>query len=238
MLGSVATEDGPKRNPKPATCVAYADLQANAAAEPGRTAADRDQRRDQARRAYQQALKTDPNYQPAYAGLGSLYEAVGDHERAVSTFRKGLEIHPKDSDLWFQLGMCQARHHEWQDAEASLQKAREFEPDNHRYVNMLGYCQARVGHYEASVATFRSIVSEAQARCNVARMLHHNGQNEVAKEQAELALKLQPDLDSAKRLLDEIAHGKQDGSASIIGLEGLDDLPAPHAGPVGALGSK
>lgn len=225
VLTSSDDADGPKRAPKPATCVAYADFQANAAAESGRSLVERDQRREQARHAYQQALKTDPNYLPAYAGLGRLYEAIGDHERAVAHFGKGLQIQPKDGELWFELGMCQARHREWPEALASLEKARELDPQNHRYVNMLGYCQARVGRYEASVSTFKTAVSEAQARCNLARMLHHNGQDPACNAQLDIALKLQPDLESALQLRDELAgKGKAlMAPAALTGLEGLDD---------------
>lgn len=231
VLTSSEQRDGHKRAPKPATCVAFADFQSNAAAEPSRSPQEREQRRDQARRAYQQALKTDPNYVPAYAGLGRLYEAIGDHDRAVAQFQKGLQIAPKDAGLWFELGMCQARHKQWSEALANLQKAATLEPENQRYISMLGYSQARVGQYDASIATFRRVLSEAQARYNVARMLHHNGQDAACMEQLQLALRLQPDLEPAQKLFKEISEqAKGNAPAAAAGAPPAPSVLDPSSG--------
>lgn len=197
-------DDKPKRDPKPSTCVAFADFCVSTANEPNRSPQERDQRREQAREAYLQALKTDPNNVPAYAGLANLYELMADHERAVAMYQKAVQIAPKEAVLWFELGMSQARHKEWAAARENLQKAQQLDPDNRRYADMLGFCLARTGDFAGSIACFRHVMSEAQAHYNLARMLHHVQQDGVARRHLEIALRLQPDLEGAAALLAEL----------------------------------
>src|SRR5215831_18528640 len=52
--------DLPKRQPLPATCVAFGAFRESLAADPRRTPVEQQQLRDEARRAYQQALNSDP----------------------------------------------------------------------------------------------------------------------------------------------------------------------------------
>src|SRR5262245_22780340 len=59
--------DGPPRQPKPATCVALAVLREQTASTM-KLSAERTAVLEEARRAYQHALKLDPHYLPAYKG--------------------------------------------------------------------------------------------------------------------------------------------------------------------------
>lgn len=225
-VSSMKNTEGPKRDPKPATSVAFGDLCGSTANEPGRTAQDREQRREQARSAYLQALKDDPNYLPAHAGLARLYEDMADHDRAVSEYQKALQISPKEPELWFQLGMSQARHKEWQPAMQNMQKAQELDPNNRRYADMLGFCLARTGNYDASIACFRKVMSEAQAHYNLARMLHHDGQDAMCRQHLETAVRLQPDFEAARRLFAELAVAPA-GPAATGMAAGAMPAPAP-----------
>src|SRR5437588_5772602 len=72
----------PKRRPQAATCVAFAEMNAKAADEEGRAPLDQEQLRNQARKAYQQALDIDPKCLDALRGLARLYTALGDHDHA------------------------------------------------------------------------------------------------------------------------------------------------------------
>jgi tetratricopeptide (TPR) repeat protein len=227
-VSSVRNVDAPKRDPKPATSVAFGDLCASTANEPGRTAQDRDQRREQARSAYLQALKDDPNYLQAHAGLARVYEDMADHDRAVSEYQKALQISPKEAELWFQLGMSQARHKEWQPALQNMQKAQELDPNNRRYADMLGFCLARTGNYDASIACFRKVMSEAQAHYNLARMLHHDGQEAMCRQHLETAVRLQPDFEAARRMFAEITAVPAAPAATGMAAGAM---PAPAAPP-------
>ena len=47
---------------------------------------------------FQEAADTDPNYAPAYLGLGMAYERLGLRQKALESYRKYLEMLPSDKD--------------------------------------------------------------------------------------------------------------------------------------------
>ena len=212
----VAEKDAPKKTWKPATYVAFGNCQEGEAAQKDNQSIEQEQLRDQARRAYQEALRLDPTYLPAYLSLGQLYVTLGDYQRAVTTYRQGLEKYPKESNLWFALGMCQACQKEWTGAVEALRQAIGFDPENRQYINMLGHCLARAGRCEESLACFRRTGSEAQAQYKLARMLHHLQQDEQARVHLQLALQVDPNLEGAQQLLVALNQGTaQDGRGVV-----------------------
>lgn len=195
--------EGPPRQPKPSTCVAFAVLREQTAAA-RESAAERTELLDQARRAYQQALKLDPKYQPALTGLARLYETIQDHDRAVETYHRGIQAYPQDASLWHHLGMCHARRKEWQAALDALQKAVELDPENRRFLNDLGLCLARAGRYQDALHVLKKTGGDAQAHYSLARMLEHLGMMEPSKEHLRLALQHRPDLEPARQMLSRL----------------------------------
>jgi tetratricopeptide (TPR) repeat protein len=201
----VAKQDAlPKRQPKAATCVAMATFREQLAADPKYGSTERERLHEEARAAYNQALRIDPKYIPAYIGLAKLYVTIGDNARAVETYQKGLEGHPKEPQLWFELGMYYAREKQWELAVKHLETASELNPENRQCINMIGFCLARAGRYDESLTYFEKAVGEGMAHYNVARMLHHVQQDELCKEHLRLALQASPDLGPARQLLEEL----------------------------------
>src|SRR5262249_27236180 len=177
---------------------------------------------EEARRAYQHALKLDPHYLPAYKGLARMYETVEDHDRAGETFRRAAQLHPRDAELWDLLGMCHARHKDWQPALEAMQKAVELDPENRRFANDFGLCLARTEHYQDAFNVLKRYGGEANAHYNLARMLEHLGQIEPSKEHVRRALHLKPDLEGAQQLLSRLENPAAEESPA--------SMPAPLPG--------
>ena len=218
-------DDGRPKKPHASTFVAAGQLAEKSAEDAARTAADRANLLEQARKAYQQAIATDPNYLPAYTALAHLYLAQGDQERCFATYQKVLKAHPKEASLWFGLGMCYSRLRRWDEAVANLRKAHDLDPDNRPYANTLGYCLARAGRYEESLACFRGLVGEAQAQYNLARMLHHMNRDDLSRQHLQLALHADPQLAPARDLLAQLSGAAPAGSGVVPASHqlGLDD---------------
>jgi tetratricopeptide (TPR) repeat protein len=189
---------------KPATLVAYAALKERSAVDAEQSQNDRERLREAARQAYLRALELDPKYIPAHIGLANWYDTAGNHEKALATYAQAAKVAPKDKGLWFQLGMCHARHKEWDLAIESLRKAHELDPDNRPCTKTLGLCLARAGRCDESVNCLEAVESKAEAECTVARMLHHMNQDEASRQHAQLALQSNPTLTEARELLEEI----------------------------------
>lgn len=47
---------------------------------------------------YQEAVKTDPHYAPAYLGLGRVYEKIGLKKKAVEAYQRYLDELPSTKD--------------------------------------------------------------------------------------------------------------------------------------------
>src|SRR5262249_42139448 len=140
-------------------------------------------------------------YLPAHLALARLYEKLHDSDRALATYREALRVQPKDATIWLEMGMCQARQHDsWEAAVDSLKTAYELDPENRQYAKTLGFCLARAGHYDESLACLKRTVGEAEARCDLARMLHHLHQDAASRQQLQLALQMNPQLEAAQQL--------------------------------------
>ena len=108
--------DLPRRTPKASTCVAYGNFRAKEADHPGLGQVQQQFYRDQARKAFLQALKIDRKCLPAYEGLANLSTACGDQDKALETYQKALKIFPKEASLWLAMGMCHSRQKQWDKA--------------------------------------------------------------------------------------------------------------------------
>ena len=211
-------KDEPKQDLQAATCVALGSTSASSAELPGRSPNDQQHLREQARRAYSQALKKDPKNVEALSGLGNLYVAMNDYNKALESFHKATEIDPKKARGWYELGMCQSRVKDWSPALASLQKAVDLDPENRQVVHAYGYCLARAGKYDASYAVFARVDGEAMAHYNLGRMLLHNKEENLARQHLQQAAELDKNMTGATNLLSQMskAEGVTIGAPSPI----------------------
>jgi tetratricopeptide (TPR) repeat protein len=53
---------------------------------------------------YQEALAIDPSYAPAFDGLGGMYFAAGDYEKARENYEKFVAVWPANKDGYYALG--------------------------------------------------------------------------------------------------------------------------------------
>jgi tetratricopeptide (TPR) repeat protein len=193
--------DQPQRTPKASTCVAYGDWASSEANAADVSDTLRQEKREKARKAYQQALAIDPQYLPAYESLASLYGNLKDHTHAVATYRKAAEMFPKEPRVYYELAKCYGANKEWEPAIEALARAVQLDPENRQYVDTLGWMQARVGRYDESLATFRKVHDEAEAHYRLALMLEHLKQPELCRQQLQAALIKDPHQERARALL-------------------------------------
>src|SRR5947207_9883906 len=217
--------DLPKRSPKPATLVAMAEFREREAKRADISPVDQERLRTEARKAYQQALDTDPKFLPAGRGLAHLYMTTGDHERAVATYRKAVKDYPREAALWHELGLCYDSHKDWEPALECLHKAVELDPENRQFANALGYTLTQAGRYDESLACFQKTGGPAQAHYNLARMLHHLKQDDLSRQHLEQALQADPKCNAARDLLARL-DGRVAGGAKSqveVGSESVNE---------------
>jgi tetratricopeptide (TPR) repeat protein len=193
-----------KRQPKPETCVAFANFHQQLAIDPERSQAERDHSREKARKAYEHALQLDPDNLQALVGLGQLYDSTGDHARAVATYQQALKNHGMEPALWHRLGMSHGKAKDWDQSLQCLRKAVELEPENHFFVKTLGFGLARAGHFDEGFETLKMVMGEAEAHYNLAGMLRHMNQSDSSRQHLEAALQLNPQMGKARQMLADL----------------------------------
>ena len=211
-----------KHDPLPATEIAFGrmkEIEADSAQLKNNQEAQA-RLRDDARKAYQQAIKLDSNCLDAYRHLGRLYVKMGDTDRALETYKKALAKHAKESGLWYDMGLCHTRRKDFTESTRCFSKALELEPENPDYMKKLGLTLAWIGQIDRGLAYLtRGHQSSALAHYDIARILAQKGQVEPAKQHLQIALRENPQLEGAGEMLAGFEGPRGDAPRRIT-LEG------------------
>lgn len=109
-----------------------------------------------ARRAFEEALVLDPEHEDAIAGLAETLLKFGQHEAAVRSFRKTVELgYSDDLELMLQIGRALFREGMIEEAKSYFEIAVENAPESSEAVSCLGYAEHRLSNDEAAIATLR-----------------------------------------------------------------------------------
>jgi tetratricopeptide (TPR) repeat protein len=195
--------DGPKRFAQPSTEIKIGQMkEAEADSESGKKNPEAQARlRDEARMAYQQALKVDPGNLDAARSLGKLYTKTGDLERALDTYKKAMAKHPKDAELWYDLGLCHNRRKDFAESVRCFNEALKIDPENRAYLKTLGFTLAYRGQIDQGLTYMIRAQGAALAHYNIARVLVQRDQPDQAQQHLRIALRENGQLEDARELL-------------------------------------
>ncbi|HET9306121.1 MAG TPA: tetratricopeptide repeat protein [Candidatus Sulfotelmatobacter sp.] len=107
--------------------------------------------------SFEETIRMDPNFAPAYVGLASIYSARGIlragvppnevRQKLISAARKALELDPELAEPHVLLGETYQRQWQWSEAEAEYKRALELNPNDaraHEHFAMWFLCQGRM----------------------------------------------------------------------------------------------
>jgi Tfp pilus assembly protein PilF len=208
----IASKDDGKKPAPPSILLAFAEMKVRDAEAIKDNPEGQARLRDEARRAYQEILKTDPDHIEARRGLARVYASMGDHARAQETYNRALAKHPRDVTLWYEQGMMHDRRKDWAAGAQCFRKALEVDPENQQCLKALGFTLARAGQLADSVTYLtRAMGSAAAAHVNIAQMLLHMSEREpgeqrepreeLARQHLRQALQENPNYERARELL-------------------------------------
>ena len=93
------------------------------------------------------SIQASPNYSAAYNLRGLIYASLGDSALAEDSFRRSLQLNPRDADAMHNYGWYLCQRERYADAAAQFQQAL-VQPqyrDSQRTLLARGICQARAG---------------------------------------------------------------------------------------------
>ena len=112
--------------------------------------------RQEARRAYETALRLAPWFVPAAANLADLERAEGREDAAETRLRSALETAPDSAELLHALGLTLVRTGRRDEALIELTRAAALAPEQPRYAYVLGVALHDAGELERALEVLRA----------------------------------------------------------------------------------
>jgi Flp pilus assembly protein TadD len=125
---------------------------------------------------YERARQQDESLPQISRRLAVLYDQTGEPDKALTEFRRALQVSPRDSDLLNDFGYFQLCRGTFADAEQSLRESLAENPGNDRARMNLAMTLTRQGRIEEARSTFSEVVGPAAAESNVIAVLASAGE--------------------------------------------------------------
>jgi Flp pilus assembly protein TadD len=152
---------------------------------------------------FDQAVRTDPEFAPAYHDRGVAYQQLGEIRKAVRDFDEALRLSDQNVSAYYNRGVCYTITKVYKRAIADYEKAIELAPEDPRPYNNLAYIYAvsedmkfrdpKLAVEYAEKAVELSGESNAAYMDTLAQAYFTAGKTQEAVEWAEKATTLQPD---------------------------------------------
>ena len=183
----------------------------------------------EAEKAFDAALKTDPDNEEALTGLAMLYSDLGDTSRAIEKLKAATDKAPNEHTL-AALASAYEQSRDYKNAAAALRRAVEMSPDNPRLVEGLAEDLLYSDQLDEALKLYQQIASEdsREARPQVRIAQIYRAKRDYAKAQEALAKAKALEPDDMEAQFEQInlleAQGKS--SQAIAALKTLLDQTA------------
>jgi len=159
---------------------------------------------NEAARDFHEATRLDPDYAPAYDGLGLTCDLMGEREKAWTNYKKAISLNPARADFYNNLGFSEILGERFKEAKLHLLKSVSLYPAYKKALNNLALCYAMMGEDEKALAVLKKISSPANACNNMGAMYQLKGDMKKAAAMYKKALKINPDMAEAGKNLKQL----------------------------------
>ena len=159
-----------------------------------------------AERAYQKAVKINPEFFEAHNNLGNVLQARGRLKEAYNAFRKALNYWPDHPEILNNLGNSLQLQGEIEDSLTKFDRCIAIKPDYiDAYVNR-GISLTKLGRLEGAKSSYLNAIrldsENAVANINLAKILSNQGKFKEAIEVLQIPLRRDPkNVEALRRLV-------------------------------------
>jgi Flp pilus assembly protein TadD len=142
----------------------------------------------------------------AHRRMGNALDGLGRFSQAEAHYKKALKLDPHNARIWNDAGYSYYLQGRWADAEGALKTAARMAPEDMRIKTNLGLVMAAAGRTDEALGLLSQYSGDAVGHANLGYLLAATGQNDLARREYEKALAIRPNLDQARRALDQLAR--------------------------------
>jgi tetratricopeptide (TPR) repeat protein len=110
-------------------------------------------------KAFNSALKADPDNEDALTGLARLYTGLGDTQRAIEKLKAATEKNPSTNTL-LKLAEAYEQTRDFKNAAAILGRALESNPDDPRLRKSLALDLLRAGQFDEALSLYQQLAAQ------------------------------------------------------------------------------
>jgi Flp pilus assembly protein TadD len=151
--------------------------------------------------SFEQAAAETPTLVTAWHYLGLAYDRLGDRDKAVSAWRRALEIQPDYPQTHNALGLMRARAGDIQGAESEFRQTVSSDPDNAEARYNLGLALVRLNRLDEAAVELKEAIAlnprYTDARAHLGLALSARGDLEAAANVYRELIRQQPEMAEA-----------------------------------------
>jgi regulator of sirC expression with transglutaminase-like and TPR domain len=100
-------------------------------------------------------IKTEPENDVAWFGLGLAYGRLGRYRDGIAAYREALRLKPDYAMTWYNLGTAYANLGRYREAIEAYREAMRLKPDYHEAWNNLGFAYGKLGRHGEAIKAYR-----------------------------------------------------------------------------------
>ena len=164
-------------------------------------ALDKQGQTEEAAVQYQEALRINPDYEPAHTNLGLALDKLKRYDQAIHHFSEALRINPGYEKAHNNLGITLDKTGRTDEAVIHYREALRLKPDYENAHNNLGLALEKLGRTDEAVTHYREALrirpDYERAHYNLANALHRKGLIDEAIVHYLEAIRIKPDYEFA-----------------------------------------
>ncbi|WP_417390082.1 tetratricopeptide repeat protein [Gimesia sp.] len=159
-----------------------------------------------AEQTYRVMLQRNPQNSVALHRMGIVNSKLGRHDEATKYLMEAVKVQPENPKYLTDLGYALYLQNDLPAAEIALEESIKRDPSTKRSFNNLSLVLGHQGRMDEAYQVARTVMSAEEAHANLGYICLQRGQLDDAARHYHRALEINPDLDSIKEAVVQVAQ--------------------------------